>query len=742
VFVLPLVTLAHAHSPHDIVRALAIVDGELVSGEEIRLVRSSDSGDTLLHLDSPAGSPTCLAPLVGEPHAFLLVTDDGGAWRSVDSGATWSVLPDLRATACAPGLSGALLATRGGVLRVTSAGEAPVVAGSTTMRAVAEAAWGALVGVSEAGEFAEAEDGRWAVGEAADYATVVAGDGVLLRGSPAGIEVDEGDGAWRFVSDLAAATLGATPAAWMAATLSDGVWLSRDRGLGWSRVSDGLEPPATGGGGPREGEPHWFVFLAEGETLWAGAWEGLFRLRPGDTAWTEIELRGQPMTRDLAWIGDELLVGQNGGGLVRGTPGVDDWFDAAPALEWPWLRAIVPTEAGRGRWYFSGGVRLYASDDEGATVTTVESGLADDGDCIAVADGFPADPHAWAGGTIEGGEGAISETVDGGASWTPIPLEGCTSKPAALSAAPGGAWAACGQGVWFGGDGVFVRVATLDERVTTLLAAGEGALAGNPDGLYALVPGAEPEPLWTEGRVEVLAEEPDGAVLAATSLGLVRFRDGTEEARLGWPVGDVILSLSVRDDGRIAAGGYSGVWVSDDGGEGFESATDWDRFDDRDTAFFWTGGWKSVDDESAKTGRAHESKQVGDQVRWRVSGTQARLLGRGQGRLTVEVDGEPDATVDVARDRFGPLWGRELDGGWHEVWVTVEEGTVTLDGGERWRATTGHPVADPDPAPEGCACAAGSAAPAAFPAGLLGLLAVLVSRRPGAAGGPGAPRVR
>lgn len=722
---------ALAHSPHDIVRGLAVVGGELLTGEEIRLARSPDDGDTLIHVNSPAGAPTCIAPIVGSPHAFLLVTDEGALFRSLDAGASWSQLVGSGVSVCAPAVRGALVVTRLGLLRVLADTEEPVSGDAVPLLAVAESAWGEVVGVTEEGSYAALVGGVWEVGAPFGYTTVVAGDGVLLRAGQVGIEVNEGEGEWRFVHDLAAVTLGASEAGWQAAGLVDGVLVSTDRGQNWAWVTEGLEVSATGGGAPKEGAPHWFTLLGDGDTLWAGAWEGLYRMRAGETAWTQIELRGQPMIRDLAWIGDELLVADNGAGLLRGTPGKDDWADAAPDLDWPWLRTIVPTEGGEGRWYFSGGVLLYQTDNAGAKVRAVDSGLDGDGDCIAVAPDFPDDPRAWAGGVVEDGTGAVTETVDGGQTWTPIRLSGCSEKPAAMSTGGGGVWVACDASVWFGGHGAFEFAAAAAERVTALVDDEGGVLVGTADGLFRVVLGAGPTAVWEEARVDALAREPDGAVLAATSQGLVRFRDGVSPEALGWPDADVILALSVNDDGRIAAGGYTGAWVSDDGGVTFASATDWDRFDDRDTAFLWSDGWEWETDSGAKAGRAHHTGAPSAYVRWRVYARQLRLLGRGQGQLAVSVDGNAVADVSVSRDDHGPIFGLEVEEGWHDVFVTPVDGEVWLDGGERWRHTAGH--ADPPaeaPAPD-CACG-GGAGPAGLVPGLTALVAVLACTRRGA----------
>ncbi len=722
---------ALAHSPHDVVRGAAVLDGEVVSAEEVRLARSTDDGETLLHSNSPAGTPTCLVPLATTAHAFVLVTDDGQAFRSLDSGGSWLAVEGLHAWTCAPALRGALVAGPAGLVRVLADGGEPIARAGSTLKAMAEAPWGEVVGVTAKGSWATVEGASWVEGAPLGYTAVAAGDGVLLRASGAGIEVNEGTGEWRLVNDLPALALGVAEAGWMAAGAEEGVLLSRDRGANWEWVTEGLEKTATGGGAPKPGAPHWFSLLGDGDTLWAGAWEGLYRMRSGESAWTQLQLRGQPMIRDLAWIGDELLLADNGAGLLRGTPGEDDWVDAAPGLDWPWLRALVPTEDGAGRWYFSGGVLLYRSDNGGALVRAVESGLAEDGDCIDVAPHYPNDPHAWAGGLLEDGTGAVAETVDAGETWSPVALEGCADKPAALAGTATGAWVGCGSGVWWGRDGAFSPVAVLSDGVGALLDDDGGVLAGTPAGLDRVALGGEVERIWAEARVDALAREPDGSVLAATSLGLVRFREGVAK-RLGWPVDDVILTLSVSGTGAIAAGGYAGAFVSDDGGASFSSASDWDRYDDGDTAFTWSDAWVWESDDTAKTHRAHVASTPGAWGRWRVYGRTVRLVARGQGSLTVRVDGGAPETVTVETADWAAVTSWVIDEGWHRVEFTLDAGEVWVDGGDRWRTNVGRgPDATEAPGGE-CGCGHGPARPSGLV--LAALLAGAEARRRRATG--------
>lgn len=704
-----LVAAAWAHSPHDVVRALGVAGDAVLSGEEVRLVRSSDGGDTLEHLDAPGAFPTCIAALGGVAGGWLMVDDDGVAWRSSDDAAGWSALDLGTAGACAPATDGALLAAGGDLWRVTADDAVGLASGVGSLVSVAEAEDGGWFGVDEAGAYGEERAGAW-VTEGFGYHAVAAGDGVRLRGSEVGVERSEDGETWGFVREGATWAIAAGEGAWLAAGLADAVWVSRDRGLTWTLEGDGIEEMSSGSGAPKDGQPHWFALQVAGDTWWAGAWEGLFRRRAGESAWTQLQLRGQPFVRDLAWMGDELLVGVNGGGLARGVPGADGWVDAAPDLGWPWLRAVVPTQAGAGRWFFSGGTRLYTSDDEGRTVQRLDAGLAVDGDAFGVAPGWPDDPRAWAAGQDADGTGAVARTDDGGASWAVHRLDGCPDKPAALAVGTAVTWAACGGRVWRDAGAEVEVAAALDDDVFALLDDEDGVLVGTVAGVFHVEHAGTVAEAWSGARVDSLAREPDGAVLAGTGAGIVRLRPGAAPEALGWPHGDVVVAMDVDAAGRIAVATYGGAFVSTDAGLTWSAATDWDRYDDGDTAFTYTGGWRSELEAGAKIGRARHAA-AGDTVRWHVYAAQVRLLGRGDARVHVSVDGAAGRDVQMTRDTLGGVLVETLDEGWHDVEVEVLDGEWVFDGGDRFRHHAPLGTTPDAPPPDGCGCGGGAAVP-------------------------------
>lgn len=720
-----MLALASAHSPHDVVPALSVVKGELVLGEEVRLAWSPDEGQTLHHGDSPGSVAECLAALTGTAGAVLLVTRLPAAFISLDGGASWSPLPNPAPTACAPGVTGALVADADGVRRVTAAASTPEVEDSTSVVAISESAGGTLFAIATTGELLREADGSWAPLDPGPFTALTAGDGVLLRGSAVGIELsrDEGD-TWAFVSDIPAARLGAGATAWMAATLDDGVWLSVDEGKTWIVDRTGIEPPVSGEGAPEPGGTHWFALIDDGGTLWAAAWEGLYRRLEGESGWTQIQTRGQPWMRDLTWVNDGLLVADNGSGLALGEPGEAGWVDTAPRLTWPWLRSIVATEGGEGRWFFGGGQHLYISDDQGASVWAATTGAFIDGDVVAVAPGWPADARVWETGQDEAGFGLVLESDDGGDSWAPTTLPACHKKPSAIAAGEEVVVVGCDTGIWRRKSaGVWTELLAPGDRVNSLLVDGTDVFAGTPTGVWRIT--NEVTAVYGPGPVDSMAWEPDGSMLIGAIGGLIRITDG-EATALGWPQVDVVTALAVAADGRIAAGTFAGAWVSDDRGESWLLATDWDRYDDFDTAFSYTSEWTR---EEAPTAKSRAMSAGTTSFRWRVEAARLALTGAGPATFDVSIDGGEPEEVTVDDDGLRRLWAGAVEPGWHTLDVEVSSGTLRFDGGERWRlpgelAT----VSPPTPEPE-CGCQTPGSRPGAAGLALAAATVVLVRRR-------------
>ncbi|MFN7143456.1 MAG: WD40/YVTN/BNR-like repeat-containing protein, partial [Myxococcota bacterium] len=432
------------------------------------------------------------------------------------------------------------------------------------------------------------------------------------------------------------------------------------------------------------------------------------------TRWSQREIRTSPLVRALQWLDDgTLLTAPYGAGLARGTPGGEDWVDAAHALGWPWLRDVLATEGGAGRWWAVGGRHLYASDDGGETWDVVLTGLALVGDVIAVAPGWPEDARVWTGGVDEDGVGALVASEDGGETWAITPLPGCGDKPSALAADGGTAWVACGSGVWSvdtaGATRVELPAPLADGAVLVLLPTADGLVVGGDGGLWRL--GAEAEVLLPS-KVRAAAPLAEGW-LVSTDRGLVRVTEAGSTP-LGWPAGDLVVSLAVEGE-RIAAGGHTGAWTSDDGGATWALSTDRDRYDDADATWFYEG-WEAVAHGSAKRGDAHLG-EAGAVAEWRLEATALAVYAWGAGTLAVAVDGGPPEEIQLATGRWTVVWSGAFERAVHTVRIEVLDGRVELDGGERWRADGAVPFprgeleVDDGPPPQGraCGCGAGGA---------------------------------
>jgi len=724
---------AHAHSPHDVCPAAARgPDGFILAGELRDLARFHPDGTVAAHLPSPGEAAACIAPLTTE--SWALVTAEGAAWRSDDAGATWARLPVAGVRACAGGAGGALLAGAEGVWWVPEAGGASSVGGGD-FYAVAEASDGAVYALDADGALAVLGEGGFTVVHPGPWGALTAGPGGVLLADATGVVAWEG--APRPVGGPAGAVaLAAGAEAWLATGPAGGVWVSRDAGATWEEETAGLEPQTTGSGAPRDGV-YWTGLTADADLWLAAAWEGLYVRNPAESRWDQLELRTSPLVRSLQLLDDgTLLTAPYGAGLARGTPGNNDWVDAAPSLGWPWLRAVLATEGGAGPWWAIGGKHLYRSDDAGVTWGVVLAGFSLAGDVVAVAPGWPADGRAWAGGQDADGNGAVAITDDGGATWALEPLPGCGEKPTALAADADGAWIACGGGVWRVGESVdaeLVPAPLAAGEILGIVADNDGFTAGGAGGLWRRGADGGWEVLF-EARVRAFAAEGDGWLLA-TDIGLVRLVDGAVTP-LGWPVDDLVESVTVGTDGVLAAGTFGGAWTSVDGGVTWALATDRDRYDDRDTTWYYEG-FSEVDESRAKSGLAQRG-EAGAVAEWRLAGTALQVIARGEGALRVTVDGAATevplaAGVSVTGGAWGPVWSAALDDGRHVVRIEVLDGWVALDGGVRWRAPGAEPpaVVVPDApggggegkTPPACGCGDGGGA------ALLVGLGIAVGRR-------------
>lgn len=671
---------AAAHSPHDVCSAAARAeDGTLLVGEGDDLARYNADGTLAAHLPSPGGAPVCLAALGA---SWVLVTDTG-VWRSDDDGAAWGRLA-AAALDCAEGAAGVWVGGGDGIWWIPESGELERVA-TAPVFAVAEGPDGVLA-LDIAGALVDAtttlDEGPW---------TALAGGTDVLLGDAMGVVVWEGGLARPTVSGPTNVLELATGAVWLAAGPAGGVWVSEDSGGTWEERIAGLEETSTGAGSPPDGV-HWSALIAE-EPWVAASWEGLYVY---DGRWVQRELRTSPLVRSLQWQGDRLLIAPYGAGIAVGTPGGDDWVDAAPSLDWPWLRVVLATEDGAGRWWAVGGKHVYVSDDAGGSWAVVFPELSQSGDVVAVAPGWPTDARVWSAGVDVDGVAVLASSDDGGDTWSFTTLAGCRDKPSALAVGDG-VRVVC-EGALYDGGGTRV----VADGVTVVLADGDDWIMGGDAGLWRL----GEDTLLLEGKVRDAVADEDGWIVA-TDAGLVRV--GASVERLGWPTDDLVESLAAQD-GRLAAGTFGGAWVSADGGRTWALAVDHDRYDDRDATWNYEG-FSSIDDEDAKAGTAVDGA-AGAVAEWRLEGTAFAIAGNGDATLDVGIDGEFEV-VEVRGRAWHTIWSRAAEPGLHTVRIEVVEGRLGLDGGERWRAEGAVPwaveVPPSDEPPTPCGCGSGAA---------------------------------
>ena len=189
-------------------------------------------------------------------------------------------------------------------------------------------------------------------------------------------------------------------------TSGDWVWVSRDGGTSWSRLSN----PSTGATAE---------FIARSETLYVGTHlKGVFKSSDGGLSWRAMN-NGIPPASDgsisisRVWADPatpQVVFAAFPSGLLRSGDGTATWSLVLPSFLFGATLAFDPLNA--GTIYVAAGMQLSKSTDDGRTFAQL-SALPDNILPLALA----ADPF-HAGVLYASSYDGIFESTDGGITWT------------------------------------------------------------------------------------------------------------------------------------------------------------------------------------------------------------------------------------------------------------------------------------------------------------------------------------
>lgn len=719
------ITLAFAHSPHDIAPFVSVApDGTVVTALNYLLATSADAHSfDYGYLGGP--HPACAWALSA---STLVAVADGDIYRSVDAGVSFDIVGPAGVTGCARSDAD---------LRVVAGGQVWESADGLAWSAGADVGFDGIDVLSFQGEdyVRDAEGFVYALDDGEPPRLVDVGACAAFAADDAHLVVAPVDG-WLLSStdgvtftplvngpsDVYAVLVAGDTV--LAATATEALWASEDGGASWTLAADNLEELASGSGSPSDGV-HYFDLSARDGTWYLAGWEGLFSLPADGAYWDQGDLRSAPLARDVTWLpGGELLVGVYGGGVYRGVAGTTGWEDVSRGVTWLYThRAWVHAPD----WFVLTGRQVMVSPDEGATWAQTEVPVDEVGEALAVGEDYPDDARVLTTGLL-GGKAQVLRATAGEWAWSATELPDCERRPSDMVLRGDVAWLGCGERLyrstdagltWTGTEELGVEVQCLLWEDDLLVGTSEGAYrqVDDDDGGVALEPYA-----FAGGSVQELAWGPDGALWAATSSGVARELGGVERW-LGWPVLDEPQAIAVRDDGAVAVGTFDGAWWSTDEGETWTLACPWDVLDDAEGSWWWSG----FEVEGSALGKMFtvHAGGVGAVAEVLVEGEQLALLTASEHpvRFSVSIDGQPAVEVQRPQHLLSVGWAGGAAPGLHRVRVEVLEGRLQVDGIERWRASGSVDVGS------SCACGGGGA-PTGLALALAPLLLVRRRRRP------------
>lgn len=690
--------------------------GEMLDGETLfvgttgkGLWQSTDAGRSWLnHPDVPLDA--VIRQVVSSPDVFTdgtaFAVGFGGVWRTVDRGATWQLVADLRGTllvalACSPDF-----AVDRRVCALTYDGR-PICSadGGDT--------WEIQVGVPG--------DGRSiALGPGAGTWVGLGARGLWrardgLTWEPAGFDGED-------VTNLLSLGDGVL----LATTATAAAWRTQDDGETWSLRSGRLEPPSTEDG-PADGNHYYELQRAENGVIWLASWEGLASSADDGLTWTMVETASPDTVMDLAVAtGTDatnplVLMAAYGGGLATAEAHLTQATFVGHGLSWlyPEAAAFSDTWLGDGVAMVAGGGDLFVTRDAGSTWEAAGGALTHPNVAVP-SSGNPSAPMWYtAGGNGEVGEFATSP--DAGRSFAQGTLEpACAGAGTAVAVAPGGgaAWAACGDAgrLYVSRDQGLTWDALGEARFPVSALAGVGddtVFLATEQGVYQSVADGAPTllALALEPVRDVAASpawDTHPYVYAVTSrAGWYRSMDGgTSWDALAAPTDQVTLAVALSPDfgtdGVVVAGGYGGAWVSYDRGETWGRQLLLQAFQESQPAFQATAGeWTSVADDAASAGAWLSSASAGSTLTFTFRGVGVELVaprGPDLGTLAASVDGQAPTMITLTADAGSwreVVWVQgNLSDAWHRLTLTVDAGTAGVDAAYVWRAPL---TSDPEP---------------------------------------------
>jgi photosystem II stability/assembly factor-like uncharacterized protein len=338
------------------------------------MFRSTDNGDTWSAADSGLSSPWIYAIAANATNVF--VSSSGSVYRSIDSGASWSVTNN-------PPLTGA------GVL---------ILSGSNL--------YSGSLGISVSTDYGSS----WTdisprnLVSSSVFSLAVSGDTLYAGTNGSGVfrSTDNGQ-SWAMVNTgitgVVTRAFAVTDSALFAGT-DGGVYCSTDRGASWIAVDSGL----SGAGGV-------LSLAASGGNLFAGCGRGIYLSTDNGTSWNK---KRNNTAFSLFVRGTDIFAGTNG--IIHSTDNGTTWTAADSGLNTNVVSSIVASGTNLFAGTYNG---VFRSSDNGASWAAVNTGLTDTlVSCLA-----ERGPYLFAGTNAKG----IFRSTDSGATWTAADSGSCSN---------------------------------------------------------------------------------------------------------------------------------------------------------------------------------------------------------------------------------------------------------------------------------------------------------------------------